>query len=393
MFSILRSITDSRINEPNRVDAIIVLASLRAEGTPRMALDLCKHWLSWGIRVGIIDLQRGSDDLQPMFEAMGVPIVSCRVGHNGYLRYLKLAWNTWRICRAWKPVSVLSMPSGLHAFISLGAKMAGVKQAIVHQGVYPFHWDPGFWKYRLEYRIGAQFTDRVVACSRYVREGVVEHFSVEAKKVVTIYNGVPFAGHEVRPEIAPAAGERPIVLMVGRIDATKDHSALVDASAVLSRRGVMVEFRFAGDGEQRAALEHSVAERGLRDRVRFLGVRNDIEQQLARTHLFIYSVRPEEGLGIALIEAMAAGVPVIASDVPACREVLDDGALGVLVPAGDGAAFADAIERVLSNPGEARRRAAAARQKVLEKFSAEKMARQYADVMGLTVPGRPCSPQ
>ncbi len=77
--------------------------------------------------------------------------------------------------------------------------------------------------------------------------------------------------------------------------------------------------------------------------------------------VFVFSTTAEEGLGIALIEAMAAGVPVVASDVPACREVLDNGALGVLVPPGDAAALAAAIAGVLALPKAAAERAAAAR--------------------------------
>ena len=77
---------------------------------------------------------------------------------------------------------------------------------------------------------------------------------------------------------------------------------------------------------------------------------------------FVFATTPDEGLGIALIEAMAAGVPVVASDVGACREVLDDGALGLLVPPGDPVALADAIERVRDDPRRGRTRGAGAPQ-------------------------------
>ena len=103
--------------------------------------------------------------------------------------------------------------------------------------------------------------------------------------------------------------------------------------------------------------------------------------------LFVFAATPDEGLGIALIEAMAAGVPVVASDVGACREVLDDGALGLLVPPGDPAALADAIEQVRNQPEAAAARAERGRRKVFETFDAERMAAAYAEVLGLSTDG------
>jgi glycosyltransferase involved in cell wall biosynthesis len=96
-----------------------------------------------------------------------------------------------------------------------------------------------------------------------------------------------------------------------------------------------------------------------------------------------------EGLGMALIEAMAAGVPVVASDVGACREVLDGGDLGLLVPPGDPAALAAAIERVRAHPEAAAARARRAQRKALEVFDAERMADAYADVLGLYAAASP----
>ncbi len=126
-----------------------------------------------------------------------------------------------------------------------------------------------------------------------------------------------------------------------------------------------------------------VKHKGLERAVTFLGQRDDVASILHGSDIFVYSVKREEGLGIALIEAMAAGLPVVASDVPACREVLDDGALGLLVPPKDPAALAAGIRRVIDEPETARRRAEKARDKAKRVFSAEAMARRYAEVLGL----------
>ena len=81
----------------------------------------------------------------------------------------------------------------------------------------------------------------------------------------------------------------------------------------------------------------------------FWGPRSDVPELLGQMDVFAFSTTRDEGFGIALIEAMAAGLPVVASDVPACREVLDDGAAGILVPAGDPAPLAQAIGALLSS--------------------------------------------
>jgi glycosyltransferase involved in cell wall biosynthesis len=112
-------------------------------------------------------------------------------------------------------------------------------------------------------------------------------------------------------------------------------------------------------------------------------MRKDVAELIGQMHLFAFSTTPDEGLGIALIEAMAAGVPVIASDVGACREVLDNGRLGTLVTPADPLALADAIDAVIADAGSADARAQLAREKVLQAFSITDMARRYAALLGL----------
>jgi glycosyltransferase involved in cell wall biosynthesis len=171
--------------------------------------------------------------------------------------------------------------------------------------------------------------------------------------------------------------------MLGRIDLTKDYRTLILASHELRKRRRPIDLWLIGDGSGRAELESLIAQSDLGQHVRFLGVRRDVPAILAQLDAFLFAAKPEEGLGIALIEAMAAGVPVIASDVGACREVLDDGALGLLVPAGDPVALADAIERLRAEPEAAAARAERARRKAFEVFDAERMAAAYAEVLGL----------
>ena len=158
--------------------------------------------------------------------------------------------------------------------------------------------------------------------------------------------------------------------MVARLEAHKDQPTLIRAAGLLGRRGLDCEVWLIGEGSRRRELETLIAAEDLRDRVRLLGMRRDVPELVGQLDLFVFATTPDEGLGIALIEAMAAGVPVVASDVGACREVLDDGALGLLVPPRDPVALADAILRVRDEPAAAAARAERARRKAFEAFDA-----------------------
>lgn len=162
---------------------------------------------------------------------------------------------------------------------------------------------------------------------------------------------------------------QPTVLNVARQEAQKGQTLLVEAM----RRVVDVHpdavLLIAGrDGAHTTALRRRIAELGLDDNVRLLGVRSDVSRLLAASDVFAFSSR-WEGLGGAVIEAMAAGTPVVAFAIPTMSEVVGD--TGRLVPPFDTDAFADAVLEILREPGPARERADRARTRVLERYSAD----------------------
>jgi glycosyltransferase involved in cell wall biosynthesis len=149
---------------------------------------------------------------------------------------------------------------------------------------------------------------------------------------------------------------------------------------LLRQQGENVKLDLVGDGDLRSECESLAKQLGVHEHICFTGVRRDIPALLREWDAFVFSVLPDEGLGIALIEALAAGVPVIASDVGACREVLfspKDGNLGELFPFGDAEALADAILRFKSNPEPWWNRARLAANSVRQRFSIETMANEY----------------
>jgi glycosyltransferase involved in cell wall biosynthesis len=334
-------------------------------------------------------LRSSPDDLAPEFDALGIERVCLGIGERGYATYGRLALELFRLARRTRADALLSMPLGWHASMAYGARLGGVRRVAAHVGNYPTMSGAALRKFRAQVQLGRPATTALVCCSRYVQEGVVARFGVDPGETAVVYNGVPVAAFAARARAARRQhkASRFRIGMVARLEAHKDQPTLIRAAGRLARRGLDCEVWLIGEGSRRCELEALIAGEGLGDHVHLLGMRRDVAELVGRIDLFVFATTPDEGLGIALIEAMAAGVPVVASDVGACREVLDDGALGLLVPPRDPLALADAIERVRHEPEAAAERAERARRKAFELFDAERMAAAYAGLLGLNASG------
>lgn len=181
----------------------------------------------------------------------------------------------------------------------------------------------------------------------------------------------------------PAAA---VVVNVARQDHQKGQRHLLDAAALLPRRD-LVTLVVGREGHATADLRRRHEALGLGDRVRFLGNRGDVPDLLAAADVFVFPSR-YEGLGGAVLEAMALGLPVVASDLPAIREVVRDGTTATLVPPASGTALAAAIAGYLDRPAVAAAHGAAGRQRFLEHFTLDRCGAAMA-VLYRRVAGRP----
>lgn len=366
---------------------LIVISSLAAEGTPRLALELGRSWLRLGLRPVIVVLHAQPDDLRADFDALRIERIDLNVSRQGYWRYVQLAFGIYRAARCYRAIAVLSMPLGWHSFMAIGARLAGVQRFVAHVGNHP---NPSkgraFTKFRTLVRLGRLMTSSHVCCSRYVQGGAVRHFNLDVTETSVIYNGVPLDDFARRAAVAGNARARHELFtigMVARLEAHKDHATLIDAAKILKERGRHFRVLLIGDGSNRANLEARISDTGTADRVTLLGMRRDIPELVGGLDLFVFSTTPDEGMGIALVEAMAAEIPIVASDVGACREVLEDGLLGVLVTPGKPAALADAIEAIMASPLAALAQARDAKARATQDFSIDAMAERYAELLGL----------
>ncbi|WP_029626225.1 glycosyltransferase [Synechococcus sp. CB0205] len=360
---------------------LIVLTSLVAEGCPQLALQLARHWQQQGLVVELLCLRGHPTDLRPEFEALGIPIHTFRLG-SGLGRYPRLAWLSYRLCKRRRPSAVLSFPLGWHAFIAIGARLAGVSCLCAHVGNLPPVWTgTAFRKFKLLVQLGRPFTSRLLCCSEYIRAATVRDFGVSTRETRTVFNACDldrFASVHRSARVR----QPPRLAMVARLEGHKDQSTLIRAAALLRDQGLAVELWLIGEGSRRHQLEALIHELQLSDRVQLLGSRRDIPELLSQLDLFVFSARPDEGFGIALAEAMAAGVPIVASDVGACREVLDSGLYGLLVEPSSPDALADGIREVFDDPVATHQRAVAAKEWALRNFSVTAMAEAYGRELG-----------
>jgi sugar transferase (PEP-CTERM/EpsH1 system associated) len=190
-------------------------------------------------------------------------------------------------------------------------------------------------------------------------------------RVQTIYNGVdgqrfPFSG--------PSPGG-PIVA-VARLSPEKDLANLVRAAAIAGREDPKLRVEAAGDGPCRAELVHLVGELGLEGRVSFLGEVRDVAGLLTRSAIFVLPSR-SEGISLTLLEAMACGLPIVATRVGGTPEVVIDGQTGLLVPPRDPAALAHAVLQLRRDPDGARRMGEAGRRRVERDFGIHRMVGDY----------------
>jgi glycosyltransferase involved in cell wall biosynthesis len=225
--------------------------------------------------------------------------------------------------------------------------------------------------------------DRVIVVSRAIGS-VVERGGVPPERLRLVYEGVPDRRPAPGGEQALAElGVPPAVPVVGNVAALtghKDQATLVEAMALLRPRRPEVRLVIVGEGELRGALEAQVRERGLADRVVFAGFRRDLDRLLPAFSVFCLSSRLE-GLGTSLLDAMAFGLPVVATAAGGIPEAVEDGVTGRVVPPRDPGALAGALAEVLADEERRRALGAAGRRRFLERFTAERMVDETLRVL------------
>jgi sugar transferase (PEP-CTERM/EpsH1 system associated) len=274
--------------------------------------------------------------------------------------------------------------SGVDAAIA--KMMAGAARLVhsEHGRNYPhIHSEP--LKRKVARRCLYHLSDAVFAVSAEVRDYYCRETGFPRERMQVIPNGVDLrridrADGGARAELGIGA-EDFVVGTVARLDATKDTITLARAFARLYRyrRERNLKLLIVGDGDQRAAIENFVAEQGLSAAVIFTGLRHDASRLYGAMNVFALSSL-SEGMPLTALEAMAAQAPVVATNVGALPELVEEGGTGFLVEPKDDQALAEHLARFYSEPELARRFGEAARRKIEREYSLELMLRRYTDL-------------
>jgi glycosyltransferase involved in cell wall biosynthesis len=208
-----------------------------------------------------------------------------------------------------------------------------------------------------------------VGCSRYVMQSVGAALDLPPGQQQVVYNGVTVAAQPARSQAHPYR-----LITVGRLDPQKGQRYLIEAMPAVLAAHPQAELWIVGGGHLKQALAARIERLGLSQCVRMLGVRSDVEQLFAQSSLFVF---PSlwEAMPIAPLEALSAGLPIVGTDIPPLREIIDDGVQGLLVPAQDPAGLARAIISLLGQPGRREAMGRAGRQRISERFDINVTAR------------------
>ncbi|MBK7188998.1 MAG: glycosyltransferase family 4 protein [bacterium] len=238
--------------------------------------------------------------------------------------------------------------------------------------------------------------DHVIAISDVIHGNFIAMHPIDPRKVVTIHNGIdpgrfrpdPATRARLRAELGYAE-EDLVVGIVGRVTPSKGHREFLGMAARLAGTHPRARFLVVGEAtrgeedEGRAILD-GIATAGLAERVKVTGFRPDVPDLLAAMDVFAFPSH-NEAFGLALIEAMATGLPTVSADCDGVLDIVEEGITGLMVPPRDGERLAVATARLLDDAGLRARMGAAGRARVLAHFTAERMAqdleRLYADAV------------
>lgn len=227
--------------------------------------------------------------------------------------------------------------------------------------------------------------DRVIGVGQTVRQALITNEGITAPRVSVIYNGIDLAAFETntadRAAVRREIGVEPddfVVAQVARLDYLKDHATAVRAIVRVAGQNKHARLVLVGDGPLRGEIEEQIAGAGVGEFIRMLGLRRDVGRILATADAFLLT-SVSEGIPLTVIEAMAAGLPVVSTAVGGVPEVIVDGVTGLLAPAGDDQALAQALLALSADQDLRTRLGEAGRRRAREIFSEEQMHAGYRE--------------
>jgi len=371
------------VAEPAPMRILLITTGLKLGGAEHQVVALARAFLAHGHAVAILSLSPGRE-LDVPADAHVVEL-NMRKTPTGMARAL---WQARDLVGSWQPDVIHAHMIHANVFARLLTRIVRCPPLVCT--AHSFR--EGGRLRMLAYRV----TDRWSALNTHVSEdgrtGMVAAGAVRADRISVMPNGIdidrfhPNAALRgaTRARLGISAGTR-LALNVGRLVPEKAQDLLLRAFAQIDPATLPIHLLIAGGGPLQETLNKQIAALGLASRVTLLGPRDDVQALLNAADTFVLSSNIE-GLPMVLVEALACGCPVVATDAPGVSEVLHD--QGVIVPRGDAAALATALDAALRQGRGSAREETARRARVVSAFSIEAVAQRwlgiYASLGGAT---------
>ncbi|MBE9158406.1 glycosyltransferase [Nodosilinea sp. LEGE 06152] len=285
--------------------------------------------------------------------------------------------------------AILIQPFGIHVLVGFAARLAAIDVAVAHAGnPAPFNSrSRRQWKRIIQ--VSRLLDIPIHACSQATHNSL-QTLAQLPRFSFPIPNGCDIENIVRRSQLTQKKKVNCdvfIIGMVARLDAIKDQATLIHAFSRLFISYKNVELWLIGEGSRKSYLEKLCDRLNLSRGVKFLGTRSDVPELLGQMDVYVFSTTEAEGFGIALVEAMAASLPIVASDVAACREVLDNGKAGVLVTAKDVSVMAKVLEGFILSVDERKQWGQLAYNRAVNHYSIHTCAqRWYGQLLNPRVP-------
>jgi L-malate glycosyltransferase len=348
-------------------------------GPERRAANLAAQWRSHGIQPVVCYPRRGN--LHQNFIDAGVEVVDFEIGSKLDLMAVR------RIARLARETAAELIhtqgPASLDLLASLGSRAAGVPFVMTRPVVIEDQVNYSPFRRRvygaIDRAITLRIADRIIAVSNAGLRHLLGFCGVQDAKVRLVHNGINLSRFATCSS-SPASGQfntRPVVIgMVAQLIPIKAWPDFVEVICMMRRMQLNVKGLVVGDGEMREELERDVLARGMEAHFNFTGHTEDVSSVYAQMDVFLFTSRGE-GLSVAVIEAMASGLPIVATDVGGIREQVEHGLNGYVVQPGDLSAMVFHCADLARDPKRRAYMGKLTRQLAEDRFSEHRMLKEY----------------
>lgn len=339
--------------------------TLQTGGLERLLVEIARHCDSNGFELHFVALDGVGQPAQDI-ELLGCPVTSLNT--TGSLTKRQRLRALTELLRREQFDVVHSHNTLAHFYATAAAKWAGVPVVINTQHG---RGCGNSWKALLQFRLANLRTDRIVGVSHDATELCRRDDPFSKRRMQVVWNGIDLQRFAFSGPVT-----KPVAISVARLSPEKDFATLLRATQLVVRDYPDFRLRIVGDGRERSRLEALRQELGLEPHVEFLGERHDVPQLLAQAGFFVSS-STSEGISLTLLEAMAIGLPIVATRVGGNPEIVLDGQTGRLVPSESPSQLAAAMCELLADPRLWSSYGTLGRKRVEEQFNIKHMVTQY----------------